>query len=193
VSDDDKIYLIRYEELLNYGCPNCGCCNGHDFFSMKTMSLWVCETCNREALVQFAEAPDEFCLVDPANIIDSLDTHPRGIRRCEGCKSCTEARVVTTGTFSTPGCFVTGGQERERSCLVIQARCDFAARKIIKMFEAGAIQDGTDSVIIGANREYQPNLHSLMLHIIRTGRIDTNTIMQAQRMNNGQAQPNHCN
>jgi hypothetical protein len=69
------------------------------------------------------------------------------------------------------------------------------------MFEAGAIKDSEDLIIIGANREYQPNLHSLMLHIIRTGRIDTETIIQAQRMNQpqrmnhgqGETQSDHCN
>jgi methylmalonyl-CoA mutase cobalamin-binding subunit len=163
---------------------------------MKSMTFWVCETCEKESLIQIAENGNSFCFIDPNSIISALDKHPRGFKRCNGCQSCADAQVVTTGTFSTPGCFVTGGQQEERNCLVIQARCDLAAQKITKMFEAGAIKDGTEYIIIGANQKYQPNLHSLMLHIIRTGRIDTNTIMQAQRMNHGkesEAQPDHCN
>ena len=191
---DDKIYLINYEALLNYGCPNCGCCNGHDFVSMKTSSFWCCETCEQEVLVQVTDGPPDLSWVtDPENIINSLDKHPRGMSPCDGCQSCADAQVITTGTFSTPGCFVTGGQQQDRNCLVIQARCSFAAQKITRMFEAGAVKDGPEYIIIGANREHQPNLHSLMLHIIRTGRIDTQTIIQAQRMNHAETQPNPCN
>jgi hypothetical protein len=76
---------------------------------------------------------------------------------------------------------VDGGDIGERDSLVIQTSCGFAAQKIVNMFEAGAMTDGDDRVIIGAARKHQPKLNSLMLYIIRHERIDVHTILQAQR------------
>jgi hypothetical protein len=115
-------------------------------------------------------------------VIDAVDKHPRKMLPCIGCSSCAEkVTVVDTGRFVTPGCFVSSGDVGERDCLVIQTSCGFAANKIVNMFEAGAITDGDDRVIIGANKKHQTKLNSLMLHIIRYERIDVHTILQAQR------------
>ena len=180
-SGDTNRYLVSTDELLLYGCPNCGCCRGYRFITVGSVSLWVCEKCGRECYA-CSETEWSSIPIDMGDIIDAIDKHPRRMLPCIGCSSCAEkATVIDAGNFVTPGCFVKGGDIGERDSLVIETSCEFAAQKIVSMFEAGAMTDGDDRVIIGAAREHQPKLNSLMLHIIRHKRIDAHTILQTQR------------
>jgi hypothetical protein len=115
-------------------------------------------------------------------VIIAINNHPRKMLPCIGCSSCAEkVTLVGTGMFVTPGCFVEGGHEGEYDSIIIQTSCEFAAGKIVNLFEAGAITDGSDRVIVGAQKKHQAKLNGLMLHIIRYERIDAHTILQAQR------------
>ena len=47
----EQLFVISQFDLLNFGCPHCGCANGEVFVSWNSVSLWCCDDCAKEIAV----------------------------------------------------------------------------------------------------------------------------------------------
>lgn len=92
----NELLVISQQELLQFGCPHCGCSQGGAFLSIGTCSLWCCEICAQEsAIVEVSIAEILQMRVRNTDIKDLIGHHPYRTNICDDC-------MITVKKFSLP-------------------------------------------------------------------------------------------
>jgi hypothetical protein len=73
----NQLYVISQNDLLQFGCPHCGCVDGGMFITWQSVSLWCCDDCAKEIVIVKKSIFEIFEMkIQDTDVLDYIGKHP---------------------------------------------------------------------------------------------------------------------